>query len=226
MCGRYTLHEDLGKLQKWYGAKPKDLENIDFNYNVAPTANMPVIGENRDGERSIRRFRWGFIPFWADEKNSDYSMINARAESLDSKRSYKGSFERYRCLIPASGFYEWKGEKGNKTPYYIHPTHEPVFSFAGIYNVWESPDGEKIPSYAIITTNANDKISELHKRMPAMLLKEEWEEWLNPENHDTKGLKELLDPFPNDAIDYYKVGEAVNNVRNNSEDLITPAEKE
>lgn len=189
-------------------------------HNVAPTHNMPVVCENRDGERTIRPFRWGLLPFWAKEEKVSYSMINARGESLDSKKSYKKSFKQYRCLVPASGFYEWKGEKGNKTPYYIHPTHEPMFAFAGLYNVWESPEGKKTPSYTIIITEANQKMSTLHDRMPAMLLKEEWDEWLDPDNHDTNALKELLKPFPDDGIDYYQVGKAINSVKNNSAELL------
>ncbi len=220
MCGRYTLIESDEDLEAWFEAVIKEIEEVGPNYNVAPTHNMPVVGQNREGQRTIQQFRWGLLPFWAKEKKVGYSMINARAESVDTKKSFKRSFERYRCLIPASGFYEWKGQKGNKTPYYIHPTHEPMFAFAGIYNVWESPEGEKIPTYSIITTDANEKMSDLHDRMPVMLLKEEWDEWLNPENHNTKALKQLLTPFPDDAIDFYQVDKAVNNVRNNSEELL------
>lgn len=223
MCGRYTLDEDKQELESWFDAVLKDFDEFGPNYNVAPSHNMPVVGENRNGERTIRPFRWGLIPFWAKKENVSYSMINARGESLDSKKSYKKSFRQYRCLVPASGFYEWKGEKGNKTPYYIHPTHEPMFAFAGLYNVWESPKGEQVPSYTIVTAKANRKMSELHDRMPAMLLKEEWNEWLDPDNHDTSGLKELLKPFPDDAIDFYQVGKGVNSVRNNSPELLEPA---
>lgn len=116
MCGRYTLEENLDKMKEWFDADARDIEQLTPNYNVAPTSEMPVVGENREGKRTIRRFRWGYIPFWAEEKDTEYSMINARAESLQSKRSYKRSFEQYRCLVPASGFYEWKGEKGGQDP--------------------------------------------------------------------------------------------------------------
>lgn len=225
MCGRYTLEDNLEKMEKWFDADAEDIEQLSPNYNVAPTTEMPVVGENREDKRTIRRFRWGYIPFWAEEEDTEYSMINARAESLESKRSYKRSFEQYRCLVPASGFYEWKGEKGNKTPYYIYPSHEPLFSFAGLYNIWESPEGEKIPTYTIITTDANEKVGEIHDRMPGMLLKEEWDKWLDPENHDTRTLQELLQPFPDDAMELYQVSREVNNVQNNSEDLIEPVEK-
>jgi len=99
-----------------------------------------------------------------------------------------------------------------------------MFAFAGIYNVWDSPEGQKIPTYSIVTTEANDKMGGLHDRMPAMMLKEEWDEWLDPENNDTRGLEELIKPFPDDAIDYYEVSKAVNSVKNNSAELINPAD--
>ncbi len=150
MCGRYTLIED------WFDADRVELDELQPSYNVAPSQTVPVVGENEDGRRSILPFQWGFLPFWADEKDTSYSMINARADTLDSKRSYKRNFKRYRCLVPASGFYEWSGEKGDKQPYYIYPNEEPLFAFAGIYNVWESPDSdETIPTFTIVTTGAN-----------------------------------------------------------------------
>lgn len=220
MCGRYTLLENKRHLEEYFDAVMEDFEEFGPNYNVAPTHNMPVVGANEKGKRTIRPFRWGLLPFWAKEKKVSYSMINARSESIDSKKSYKRPFERYRCLVPASGFYEWKGEKGNKTPYYIYPTHGDIFAFAGIYNVWESPEGEKVPTYAIITTDANKKMAALHERMPVMLLQEEWNEWLDPTNHNTQALKDLLNPFPDDAIDYHEVDQKVGKVSNNSPELL------
>ena len=224
MCGRYSFSEDKEELGEWFDVDAIELENIEPSYNVAPSAVMPVVGENEEGRRSILPFRWGLIPFWADEQDISYSMINARADTIDTKRSYKPCFKKYRCLVPASGFYEWKGEEGDKTPYYIHPTRDPMFAMAGIYNVWESPEGERIPTYTIITTNANKKLEEIHGRMPVMLLKEEWDEWLDPGNHDTDSLKELLRPFPEDALDFYRVSQKVNNAENNSRELIEQVE--
>jgi putative SOS response-associated peptidase YedK len=212
--------KEQAELEEYFDAVMEDFESFGPNYNVAPTHRMPVVGENKDGQRTIRPFRWGLLPFWAKEKKVSYSMINARGESVDSKKSYKGLFRRKRCLVPASGFYEWTGKKGNKTPYYIYPTHEELSAFAGIYNVWESPEGETVPSYSIITTQANTKMAELHDRMPVMLLKEEWAEWLDPGNQNTQALKDLLHPFPDDAIGFHQVDKAVGKVQNNSKELI------
>ncbi|SHG52943.1 Putative SOS response-associated peptidase YedK [Fodinibius roseus] len=220
MCGRYTLMKEQAELEGYFDAVMEDFESFGPNYNVAPTHRMPVVGENKDGQRTIRPFRWGLLPFWAKEKKVSYSMINARGESVDSKKSYKGSFKSKRCLVPASGFYEWTGKKGNKTPFYIYPTHEELFAFAGIYNVWESPEGEKVPTYSIITTQANKKMIELHDRMPVMLLKEEWAEWLDPSNQNTNALKDLLNPFSDDAIGFHQVDKSVGKIQNNSKELI------
>ncbi|HKL14481.1 MAG TPA: SOS response-associated peptidase, partial [Balneolaceae bacterium] len=107
MCGRYSFSEEKEELGAWFDADAIELENIESNYNVAPSAVMPVAGENEEGRRSILPFRWGLIPFWADEQDISYSMINARADTIDTKRSYKPCFKKYRCLVPASGFYEW-----------------------------------------------------------------------------------------------------------------------
>jgi len=220
MCGRYTLMKEKAELEGYFDAVMEDFESFGPNYNVAPSHRMPVVGANKDGRRTIKPFRWGLLPFWAKEEKVSYSMINARGESVDNKKSYKRSFERKRCLVPANGFYEWKGPKGDKTPYYIYPTHDELFAFAGIYNVWQSPDGKKVPTYSIITTEANTKMSKLHDRMPVMLVQEEFGEWLDPTNHNTTALKDLLKPFPDDGIGFHQVGKAVGKVQNNSKELL------
>lgn len=227
MCGRYTLKENKEQVAGWLDAVMEGFEDYEPDYNVAPSKEMPVmVTKEKTRERLLYPFRWGLLPFWAKEEKTSYSMINARAESLATKKSFKPSFESQRCIVPASGFYEWKGEKGDKTPYYIYPTHESLFAFAGLYNVWRSPDGKtRIPTYTIITTDANRTMEELHDRMPAMLLREEWDEWLDRDNHDTGALQELLRPFPDDALAYYPVSKAVNNVRNNGPELIERAEE-
>lgn len=219
MCGRYTLKSSTPELEKHFQAASRQAQGYEPNYNVAPTHRMPVVRQH-EGQRIIERQRWGLLPFWAKEQKVSYSMINARSESLATKRSFRRYFKSQRCLIPASGFYEWKGAKGNKTPFYIYPTQAPVFAFAGLYSLWESPEGEQVPSYTIVTTRSNDKMNELHDRMPVMLIREEWDWWLDPDRQDTAALQNLFDPFPDDAIDYYQVSQRVGNVRNNDPALI------
>lgn len=124
MCGRYTLKENKEQVAGWLDAVMEGFEDYEPNYNVAPSSEMPVMVDDKSRQRLLYPFRWGLLPFWAEEEKVSYSMINARAESLADKKSFKPCFESQRCIVPASGFYEWKGEKGNKTPYYIYPTHE------------------------------------------------------------------------------------------------------
>lgn len=211
----------MQQLQEQYAAVPAGIFSVTPNYNVAPSLYMPVILE-KDGKRITDRYRWGLVPFWADSVNTGYSMINARAESLDSKRSFSGPFKSQRCIIPANGFYEWQRAGSSKIPHYITSKQSALMHFAGLYEEWKSPDNETVNSYTIITTQANKPVSELHDRMPAMLLPEEFEAWLDPENSDTNSLSELLRPWPDDDIEFYRVSDAVNRVRNNGEQLLEP----
>ena len=223
MCGRYVLKTTLQELQQKYGAVPEGTFTIEENYNVAPSLHMPVIVQKGD-QRKIDKYRWGLIPFWAKEINSGYSMINARAESLEQKKSYARPFKSKRCVVPVSGFYEWKKSNGEKIPHYITQNSSDLMNVAGLYEEWKpKKQGESpINSFTIITTDANDPVSELHDRMPAMLLDEELDIWLDPNNQDTTSLKDLLRPWPNDDISFYRVGQEVNNARNSGKQLIEP----
>ena len=223
MCGRYVLKTTLQELQQKYGAVPEGTFTIEENYNVAPSLHMPVIVQQGD-QRKIDKYRWGLIPFWAKEINSGYSMINARAESLEQKKSYARPFKSKRCVVPVSGFYEWKKSNGEKIPHYITQNSSDLMNVAGLYEEWKpKKQGESpINSFTIITTDANDPVSELHDRMPAMLLDEELDIWLDPNNQDTTSLKDLLRPWPNDDISFYRVGQEVNNARNSGKQLIEP----
>lgn len=221
MCGRYVLKSTLQQLQEQYDAVPAGVFSINPNYNVAPSLHMPVIFE-KDGERIADRYRWGLVPFWADSVNTGYSMINARAESLNKKRSFSRPFQSQRCIVPANGFYEWLKAGSSKIPHFITSKTSPLLHFAGLYEQWKSPKSEQVKSFSIITTKANEPVSELHDRMPAMLLPEEFDTWLNPKNDDITALQDLLRPWPDDDIEFYRVSEKVNNVRNNGEHLTEP----
>lgn len=221
MCGRYVLKATLQDLQKKYAAVPDGVFTVEPNYNVAPSLHMPVVAE-MDGKRVLDKYRWGLVPFWADNINTGYSMINARSESLSKKKSFSKPFKSQRCVIPASGFYEWKRTDQGKTPFYIFQKRSELMNFAGLYEEWKPDDGEPVKSFTIITTSANKPVSELHDRMPAMLLDEEVNEWLDPANNDTAALQDLLRPWPDDDIDFYRVGKEVNNARNSGEQLLEP----
>ena len=221
MCGRYVLKSSLQQLKEKYGAVPEGTYSLDANYNVAPSTDMPVVVQ-KENRRILDRYRWGLIPFWAKEENTGYSMINARSESLSSKKSFSKPFASRRCVVPANGFYEWMRSGGEKVPHYITQKSSDIMNFAGLYETWKSGEGKTVQSFTIITTAANNTVSELHDRMPAMLLDNEMAEWLDPSNHDTKALGDLLRPWPEDDIQFHRVGKEVNNARNKGEQLIHP----
>lgn len=221
MCGRYVLKASLNKLGEAYNAVPEEGIFFEPVYNASPTFNMPVLFEN-GSERIIDKFRWGLIPFWAKDENPKYSMINARRETVTEKKSYSKPFASQRCIVPASGFYEWRKEESGKQPYYITFKNRTFMSFAGIYERWQGEDGKKINSFSIITTDANKTVSNLHDRMPAILHKEEFSFWLNPDNHDSNALQEILVPYQEGEIEYYPVSKKVNSPRNQEKELLNP----
>jgi len=221
MCGRYVLKATLQQLTETYGAEPEGIYTLEPNYNVAPSAHMPVVLE-LEGRRLIRPHRWGLIPFWADSVKTGYSMINARAETLAEKKSFKGPFASQRCIVPANGFYEWKTTKSAKAPHFIKRKKPELMHFAGLYGQWNDGKGEIVDSYTIITTRANKPASELHDRMPAMLLPGEFNTWLDPSNNNLTMLGGLLRPWPDDDTEFYRVSDEVGNVRNNRPELLEP----
>lgn len=224
MCGRYVLKATLEELQKTYGAVPEGAFTVEPNYNVAPSHHMPVVLETDEKDKRIIRLqRWGLVPFWADSLNTGYSMINARGESLNKKKSFQKPFKSQRCIVPASGFYEWKTTDSGKYPHFIQRKQSGLMHFAGLWETWEDPENEEtVHSYTIITTDANAPMEELHDRMPALLLPEEFDTWLNPSNHDTNSLQDLIRPWPDDDIEFFRVNDEVGNVRNNRPDLLEP----
>lgn len=221
MCGRYVLKEAIKELEKRYGAVPDGVFEFTPNFNAAPSQNLPVV-IGKDGRRILTSMRWGLIPFWAGSTHSDYTMINARSETLSKKRSFRKPFASQRCIVPANGFYEWKKTSTGKIPHYITTPDGDLMNFAGLYEIWHGKDGEKKSSFTVVTTEANKTIRELHDRMPAMLLPEDVDDWLEPSQQNVGYLQDLLHPWPDDGILFYRVGTTVNNVRNNDANLIEP----
>ncbi|WP_340104719.1 SOS response-associated peptidase [Rhodohalobacter sp. 8-1] len=226
MCGRYVLKATLEELQKTYGAVLDGTFPVEPNYNVAPSHHMPVVlkpYESEEANRIIRPHRWGLVPFWADSVKTGYSMINARGESLSKKKSFQKPFKSQRCIVPANGFYEWKTTSSEKVPHFVQRKQSNLMHFAGLWEEWQDPDsGETINSYTIITTDANKPMQELHDRMPALLLQEEFNTWLDPSFNDTEALQDLIRPWPDDDIKFYRVNKEVGNVSNNRPELIEP----
>jgi putative SOS response-associated peptidase YedK len=218
MCGRYTLVEVDG-LQKRFSLE-EALPEVPARYNVAPTQSMPIV--TRHSPNQLEMMRWGLVPSWAKDLSIGNRMINARAETVAEKPAFKRALERRRCLIPASGFYEWKQTEHGKVPHYIHLMDEPLFAFAGLYENWKAPDETWVRSYTIITTTANDLMAPLHNRMPVILDREDEDLWLDPDATETERLLPLLRPYPARHMAAYPVSRAVNSPTNESPTLITP----
>ena len=166
--------------------------------------------------------QWGLVPSWSKDRTIGYKMINARSETAHEKPSFKQAFHARRCVIPASGFYEWEKSGGEKTPHYIHSRDGKVMSLTGLWERWTSPDGEELQTCTILTTTANRLIKKLHDRMPVILHRDEIDLWLDPFNDDIKCLSSLIHPYPSDQLEQYVVTRRVNCPANDSPDFIIP----
>lgn len=201
-------------LEKRFGARL--VGSIKENYNIAPTQQVPII-ESEHPDKFVKA-KFGYIPSWSEDGKVKYSMINARAERIEKKQAYNKAFRMQHCLVPADGFYEWKGEKGMKQPYYVRMKDKRPFAMAGLYSIWKGPKG-KVHSFTIITTKPNSVVGKLHDRMPVVLPKEKEKEWLNIELSE-EAMKKLLKPVSGAKMEAYKVNKEVGNVRNNTPELI------
>jgi len=221
MCGRFAQvikHNQLKKLIDELNIRNQD-EQIEVNFNVAPTQAIGAVMYKRE-DRFLTFFRWGLIPSWSKEPSTQYSMINVRAETIMEKKTFKNALLRRRCLIPATGFYEWR--KPDKQPFFIHAKDDELLLLAGITEYWTGADGSFIQSAAIITTDANEAMQPVHDRMPVILPPDTWESWLTESFQDPASLQSFLKPCANDILDMYPVRKIVNSVSVNSEECLKP----
>ena len=220
MCGRYTLfanYEDI--VERFHIEAGIMEEEYERSYNIAPS--QSVLSVINDG--SVNRLgylKWGLVPSWAKEAKVGYKLINARAESLADKPSFRNAFRNRRCLILADSFYEWKRYGDSKIPMRIKLKSDQLFAMAGIWEAWLSPEGRKLYTCSIITTEANEFMSQIHDRMPVILPQEDESKWLNPAVHDSSELSRLLKPFDKELMEVYEVSAALNSPKNNFADLI------
>jgi putative SOS response-associated peptidase YedK len=221
MCGRYAVFAGKEKIQEAFGVTSDDSELFEPNFNATPGSLLPVVLLGKARVKRIGPLRWGLIPSWADDLSVGYSMINARSETLLEKPSFKKPFQRQRCIIPASGFYEWQKLGKAKIPYYIRTLDQEVMGFAGLFEKWEK-DEQTVFSFTIITTSANDLLAPLHERMPVILNKKNYDDWLDPLFDDIEILQAMMKPYPTERMALYRVSEAVNTATNNGPDLVRP----
>jgi putative SOS response-associated peptidase YedK len=222
MCGRFLNRAPASETARIFGTK-NPLLNWPAHYNIAPTQDVLAVRFNCETrERSLDVLRWGLIPFWAKDAKLGYSLINARAEGIDTKPSFRDAFKSRRCIIPADGFYEWKKlDAKTKQPYAIVPTGDEPFAFAGLWERWKDPtSGEIVRSCSIVTGEPNELVAPIHNRMPVILDRATWPMWLGETAGERGGLLELLKPCPADRMRTYAIGPRVGNVKNDDPSLI------
>ncbi|ODA28648.1 SOS response-associated peptidase [Planctopirus hydrillae] len=220
MCGRYTLRTHLNQLLQLYAAKSQ----VEWKprYNIAPTQQVAAVRSLPDStSRELVLLRWGLVPAWADDPKIGSRMINARAETLAEKPSFKTALRRRRCLVLADGFYEWRTEGQSKQPFCIRMKDARPFAFAGLWERW-TKSGSPIETCTIITTNANTLMSELHDRMPVILSPAAADVWLDQKIEQPELLLSLLGPYPDDEMEAYPVSTLVNSPKNESSECIVP----
>lgn len=199
MCGRYsTENMDATVLRERFVVQ-RSLETFTSSHNVKPTHEAPVVIA-RDDERELTAMHWGLVPPWAKDPAIAGKMFNARAETIADKPAFRNAFRRRRCLVPATGFYEWQQQDRRKVPYQFVVGDGEVFAFAGLYETWRSPGGDMLHTYTIITTTPNDLVAPVHNRMPVILPRDVEAVWLDPQFEDAAYLQALLVPYPADAM--------------------------
>lgn len=221
MCGRFTLTAEVSALQENFPWLYIPAE-ISSRYNIAPTQPVAVVAN--DGKNRLDFYTWGLIPSWAKDPQIGSRMINARAETLAEKPSFKAALRRRRCLILADGFYEWQKQPTSKAkiPIYIHLASHQPFAFAGLWEMWNSIDGSMILSCTIITTEPNELMQTIHNRMPVILPEESYQKWLEPGEQNPEELSPLLKPYPADQMVAYPVSTLVNSPANDLPECVAP----
>ncbi|MFJ7509577.1 SOS response-associated peptidase [Peribacillus simplex] len=219
MCGRYTLFTDIEEIKERFDIQGSFDEEYQFSYNIAPS--QSVLSVINDGARNrLGYLRWGLIPFWAKDEKVGYKMINARAETISEKASFKNSYKKKRCLIIADSFYEWKKTSERKIPMRIKLKNHAPFGMAGLWESWKSPEGISIYSCSVITTVPNKLMTSIHDRMPVILKPEDEKDWLNPSINDPAYLQQYLKSFDSEQMEAFEVSTDVNSTKNNSPNLI------
>lgn len=218
MCGRFALVVEPEILQQSF--QLASLPDIPPRYNVAPTQHVPVI--TNDEPHDLAFLRWGLIPSWAKDDSSASKMINARSETVADKPAFRAAFKRRRCIVPASGFFEWQKREDGKAPMYIQVKSSPVFGLAGLWEIWNNPQGDELRSFTILTTDANTFMESIHDRMPVILHPDDYGTWLQSGEVAADKLQKLLRPYDPADMTAYEVSKMVNRPAADVPDVIAP----
>ncbi len=219
MCGRYVIYDEEKALERFDADLSIKKVDLAPHYNAAPSQQLPTILRNSPNHMEF--MRWGLIPAWAKDPSIGYKMINARAETVATKPSFRHAFKSQRCIIPANGFYEWKQSDDGKTkiPYYIRRKDHMLFGFAGLWESWNDAEGKEIRSFTIITTTPNKVMEKIHDRMPVILEEKDETTWLDPKNENIQELQSILVPYES-QLEAIRVSTLVNSPKNQGEVLI------
>jgi putative SOS response-associated peptidase YedK len=213
MCGRYALHASPQVVALQFALD--DAPEFKQSYNVCPGTDITVVRVTRDGRRAARRHRWGLIPHWAKDPSIGNKLANARGESLLERPAFRDAFRRWRCLVPASGFYEWQSIGGRKHPWYFTPADAQLFGLAGITSIWNG-----VRSVSLITTEPNALMEPVHDRMPVIVAPADYPAWLDPASHDAEALMQLVRPYPAENMAARPVSPRVSRPENDDPALI------
>lgn len=217
MCGRYALYGPSSRYQEYFDTQA--WPDFPDRYNVAPTAVVPIIRQSPEGQRVVTPIRWGLIPRWAADPSIGAKLNNARGESVADKPSFRDAFKRRRCLIPASGFYEWKAIERGKQPYFIRYKSGNPMAMAGLWESWRDPEGQIVRTFCVITTGPNELMNEIHDRMPVLIQPKDFARWLSPELEGST-LTSLVVPIDAEGMEAWPVSKAVSRAGNDGPELI------
>jgi putative SOS response-associated peptidase YedK len=220
MCGRFAQRSDPKRLAEEF--KVAEVPQAEARYNVAPTQSILGVRTVSD-EREMTFFKWGLIPSWAKDTSMGARLINARAETVEEKPSFRQAFKQRRCIIPADGFYEWQRTGDKKQPFFFRMRDERPFGFAGLWERWEGEAGQVINSCTILTTEANEVLRPVHDRMPVILHPDDYELWLDMDARKHELVKELLRPYAAEEMLGYPVSASINSPQNQGAKLIERA---
>jgi len=218
MCGRYVIYGPQSRYQEYFATEA--WPDFPDRYNIAPSAPVPVIRQAPDGRRVVNLLRWGLVPNWSKDESIGAKLNNARGETVSEKPSFRTAYQKRRCIVPASGYYEWQEVPGQrKQPWYIHLKSGEPMAMGGLWESWTNADGEIIRTFCVITTGPNEVMTPIHDRMPVLLRREDWPAWLSPHG-DQSRVAQMIGPADAGLMEAWRVSRKVSNAREEGAELI------